>query len=151
MIKIEKITIVHAPDYDADLSYLGEFSNERGPLAIHHNGGRNSYEWFNPANAETLKHAQQDYKRMMDFENGNLSCISIRAVATVATSNDDDGKTWLINKIESGGLYGIESDSDDTEIKSIEAEQLDELKDALHNFGIIDETINHVQVETKRL
>lgn len=131
--KINKIIINYIPDYDADLDWLGKFASEPGKFAVKHNGGSREHPYFNAENVENMKEAKQNYKRIMEFENGHISMYGIKATAEIYTSND--GKTWLINKVSSGGLWGLESDNTEGAFKEIEAEQLDELKDVLLALG----------------
>ena len=131
--KINKIIINYIPDNDADLDWLGKFSQEPGKFAVKHDGGSRSYPFFNAENVENMKQAKENYKRMMEFENGIVSMYGVKATAEIYTSND--GKAWLINKVSSGGLWGIESDNEEKYLKEIEVEQLDELKDVLLALG----------------
>lgn len=149
MIKVQKITIKHIIDESPDLSYLGEFSNTAGNYAIEHNGERGTYPYFNADNVENMEDAQQNYDRMMQFEKGDVYCIGIKAIAEVHTS--ENGNTWLINHIESGGLWGIESDSDAEYLREVEQDELHELRKTLKAFGLIDEAINAAKVETKTI
>ena len=139
MKKISKITIKRIPDNDCDLSWIGTFSNEAGPLAIKHDGGSRSYPYFNSANATSKREAQQDYDRMMQFENGNVSMYGVRAEAETLTSQD--GKTWKIDAITSGGLWGLESDNDEKYFTEEEDNQLDDLTITLKEYGFTAEEI----------
>ena len=88
-IKIGAIKIKHILDENPDTSFLGEFSSKPGPGAINHkerHGERNSYEYFNPAIPE---YTEQDYKRMMQLNNGDFNFLGIRADAGVRSS-----KAW---------------------------------------------------------
>lgn len=143
MKKIEKIIIQHMPDNDADLSHLGEFSDEAKAGAIDHHERdgitRNMLKYFNPQDPE---HAEADYIRMIEYDRGNWYMLGIKAVAEIRTS--DDGKTWSINRISSGGLWGIESDGGP--FNEIEAEQRDELEDILKNLGFTAKEIKEAPV-----
>jgi hypothetical protein len=66
--------------------------------------------------------------------------LCIRAKALIETS--DDGKTWLCNSTQSGGLYGVEDDSSPADIKEIADEQLAELTDALLALGFAQPEID---------
>lgn len=147
MIKIETIKIERLPDYDCDLSWIGKFGNKipDGKFGVKHYGNRNSYPYFISRNAENKKQAQQDYERIMEFENGNVYVFGIKAVAELRTS--DNGKEWLINHISSGGLWGIESDSDEKYVCEIEDDQITELRSVLKQLGASDKTLNEVIIQ----
>lgn len=145
MKKIESITIKRIPDYDSDLSYLGQFSSEKGKFAIETNGGSRNYEYFNAENVENMKQAQENFNRIMNYEKGNLIDYGIKAEAEIRTSYN--GKDWLINEVRSGGLWGISSDSDESYFTEIESEQLEELKDLLLEFGFTKKEINKVKID----
>lgn len=138
MKKINKIIVRHIPDYDADTSYLGEFSNTAGKFAVKHDGGAREYPYFNAENVENMKEAKQNYKTIMKIDSGEIGFIGIKAEAEINTGGENG--SWLINKISSGGLWGIETPLDGYE-KEVEAEQLSELKDLLIELGFTTKEI----------
>lgn len=147
MKKIISFKVERTPDYDADLSFLGTFSNEaKSELAIEHkpNDSR-SFNWFNPepGTCETLEHAKQQYDRLIAYEDGQWGMVSVCAIAQIQTS--DDGKTWLCNTIKSGGLYGVEDDMADADYKDIETEEAEQLISALKSLGFTREEIEEAQ------
>lgn len=79
----------------------------------------------------------EDIKRA--YENGEFFYIGIKAEAEILTSHN--GKEWLINTITSGGLWGIESNSDESHLESIRMEEEHDLKAVLLKFGFSDEEI----------
>lgn len=95
------------------------------------------YRYFNPAadnyagidDAEVRRYCLQDFERMRDLQRGEWGYIGIKAEAVVKLTGD------LTQRISSGGLWGIESDSDPSDFRSIEHEQLDDLRDELHAMG----------------
>lgn len=140
-VKIAKVWVEHVPDNDPDLSYIGEFSNTAGEHAIEHsmtycNIGNREYRYFNPANAEHEKQAQEDYERMKAYGN-DWHMIGIRAHAEL---NIPHGSSWIIQKISSPGLWGIESDV--SYFTEVENEELATLRDMLSQLGIELETID---------
>lgn len=152
MRKIEKIVVEKVTDNNADLDYLGTYSNapcgefaidrkERGDMQRH------EFRYFNPqpGACETQEQADADYKRMEDYERGRWYCVGIIAKASISTS--DDGAVWLHNTISSGGLWGIESDTDKSHLDEIAAEQLEELRDVLSDLGFTAEEIAAARVE----
>ena len=148
MKKINKIVIEAIADYDTDLSYLGKFSDEAGEFAIEHEQNNNrSYKYFNADNVENMEQAKQNYKRMMEYENGELQDYGVKATAEIYTS--DDGKTWLINKIQSGGLWGLSSDGTADDFEDEPENQKMDLIDVLQEFGFTIQEIEAVNTEKK--
>jgi len=81
-------------------------------------------------NTEMRKNARADYERMESLNNGDFNFLGVSATAEVWNP-----KTQVIQRIHSGGLWGIESDSDAAYLKEIESEQLAELKTELTALG----------------
>lgn len=155
MKKIQKIVIHYTPDYDADTSWLGTFDDKAlSALAInyHEKSGESSrtFEWFNPqpGTCETIKHAEDAYNRMITLNEGRWCFMSIKAVAHIATSLD--GKSWINNTIESGGVYGIESDSDKASTDEISCDQQNDILATLHELGFSVDEIEAAPMEEKR-
>ena len=113
----------------------------------------NEYEFFNPGSIEpfdakadwmptgvkaSLRHdywektmrenARKNYERMEACTRGDWSFIGIRAQAEVVV----DG---VCQSITSGGLWGIESDSEESYLSSVEEEELTSLRGILHELG----------------
>ena len=144
--RIEKIRVIRKIDSDPDTSHLGTFDNEaETKFAINHHerGGdtRRSYQWFNSSSvdtsnsdAENKKYAEQDYKRIVSLDSQAWYFMGIVAEATVYIAG-------VRQTLQSGGLWGIESDSEESYLKDIEIEQLSELRDILKEIGFKDEDI----------
>jgi hypothetical protein len=165
MKKIDKIKIVHTMDDDPDLSWLGEYTEKLtdGVIVRHFGkfyqdlteeeieeipGRSNEYRGFIPADSgekpdspNYKKYALENYSRMEDINNGNVGFYGISAEAKVLTQYPGSDH-WLINTLSSGGLWGIESDSDPSYFEEIEKEQLEELKDVLKEYGFSEDEIN---------
>jgi hypothetical protein len=169
MKKIDFIKIIRESDTDPDTSYLGKYGDEFKPgcIVVHDElfyedvikdkkyelpeKGR-EYRFFYPfeigekiGSKKYREFSLQNFKRMERLNSGDWGFISVSAEARLLTSYD--GKSWLINTISSGGLYGIESDSEESYIKSIEEEELDSLKDVLKECGFSDEEINKAEIK----
>lgn len=147
-IKIDKISVRYEQDTVESIpDHLGKFSSEPGPFAVDRKKemGRNEFRYFNAENVENMKEARENYARAMEFEKGNVSMMGIHAEARVITGGPSE---WLINTIHSGGLYGIDSDSSAEYLADIAREQIAYLRDTLHEFGIIDETIDSAPIES---
>lgn len=71
---------------------------------------------------------EQDYKRAEALNRGDWCYLGVFAVAEVVI-----GETC--QRIRSGGLWGIESDSDSSYFAELRAEQLAELKEQLLALG----------------
>lgn len=102
-----------------------------------HKVSSREYRYFNPCHenykgepeADIRKYCKQDYERMEDYNNQGWCYLGIKAMAEIQLT---DNKT---QRITSGGLYGTESDSDESYIKSLEQEELSQLKDELLAMG----------------
>jgi hypothetical protein len=115
---------------------------ERGDMARH------EYRYFNPSVNYVDKHGKllpdhtpkevrayvrQDYNRMESLNNRNWCCIGIITEAEyVLLSNRGSS---LVQRLTSGGLWGIESDSERAYIESVEKEELANLKEQLLAIG----------------
>jgi predicted transcriptional regulator len=97
---------------------------------------RNEYRYFN-GNVENYtgntpedirKYVRQDYERMERLNRGDWCYIGIRAEAKIMIDN-------VCQKITSGGLWGVESDSSREYFAEIEAEELYELRKQLTAVG----------------
>jgi hypothetical protein len=117
---------------------------------------RNEYRYFNPSfnyvdehgepiNAgggdtltedEVIKYTRQDYERMEALNAGHWCFVGVRAEAEIAI---DIGRSrcgaLLSQTITSGGLWGIESDSERSHLDEIASEQLADLKTQLLALG----------------
>jgi hypothetical protein len=166
MKKIDYIKIVRESDNDPDTSYLGEYGDKIKPGCIIVESGEfiedipedeipergREYRFFYPqeigeeiGSENYRKYSLQNFKMMERLNRGDWGYISVSAEARVLTSYD--GKNWLINTLSSGGLYGIESDSEESYIKEIEEEELDSLKEVLKEYGFSDEEINKAEIK----
>ncbi len=145
--RILSIKLRRETDTDPDLSHLGEYSNSPGPddrtIDRQERGdcGRNEYRYFvasmsgeETGNPESV---EQDYQRMEDYNRCGWCSVGVWVEATVQFS--PGGPT---QKIRSGGLWGIESDSDDSYFSEVQGEQLAELREQLKAAGFKAITIS---------
>lgn len=109
---------------------------ERGDMS------RNEYRYFN-GNVENYKgespedirkYVRQDYERMERLNAGDWYFVGIRAEAEYSLEAGMHGER-LMQRLHSGGLWGIESDSGKDYFESIEKEELAELANQLHAIG----------------
>ena len=149
-VRINKVTIIQELDESPDLSYLGHYSNSpetkrKDEYAIkRENPGRGEYEYFIAENvegtpAQQKKYALENYKRMQDIDSGDTPVIGVHAEAEIVVDN-------TIQRISSGGLWGIESDSGKQYIEEIENDELDNLNRQLSALGI---SADHIDVGRK--
>lgn len=103
------------------------------------NGPVDSYKGETPE--DIRKYVLQDYERMESLNRGDWCFIGVRADAEITVSIPPvttDGfphDSYQVQHITSGGLWGIESDSEDSYIAEVEQEQLAELKTQLRALG----------------
>lgn len=128
------------------------------------NGGdweRGNFQYFNSASVdlkhntpeENRKYAEQDYNRMQAYNRGVWCFMGIRAEAEVMPNTHSDGNgKWhgVWHKITSGGLWGIESDSDAEYIAEVEQQELASLKDELRAFGFSTRAISKAFQDVQR-
>lgn len=107
--------IKHILDIYADLDHLGKFSDTWQEGAIEHSDDPRIARYFIPTNPE---YAKQDYKRMMDYERGYWSMLGVMAEIYLKDKNYPLAR--------SGGLWGIESDSEESYFAELEEEQIAE-------------------------
>lgn len=101
---------------------------------------RNEYRYFNGNvenyNGETpekiREYVLRDYERMERLQHGDWCYIGIQAEAEVLIPS---GSHSIIQEITSGGLWGVESDSDKDYLAEIETEELSELREQLRALG----------------
>lgn len=93
------------------------------------------YRYFNPSGNYTndtpsniVKYTRQDYERMEALNKGDWHYIGIRAEAEYSIGS-------VMQQLSSGGLWSTESDSDKDYLKSVEQEELTELRNQLAAIG----------------
>jgi len=115
--------------------------------------GRHEYQYFNPSfnyvdkqdkprdgltPDEVRKYVRQDYERMESLNAGHWGYIGIRAEAEIMPNiKKENSESWYgtIQNISSGGLWGIESDSEKSYLESVAQEELAGLKSELLALG----------------
>ena len=95
------------------------------------------YRFFRPyAGGEAVQsesyraYAQQDWERMRGLTEGNWNYVGIMAEAEVTLAGSN-----VIQRITSGGLWGIESDSGDAYLEEVAKSELEELRGELQTLG----------------
>ena len=170
--RILSVTVKRMIDDSPDTSWLGEYSNkpangfaidrehaEDCPLfwfgeqygekecSCEGHGDRLSRElqYFNPPSEnykgenilDVREYCLQDYKRMESYNRQNWCFLGVRAEAEVQAETDG-----AIQTLTSGGLWGIESDSEKSYIEDEENNQLAELRGVLKAFGFSSRAIS---------
>lgn len=99
---------------------------------------RREYNYFvpyaggeTPGTEEYKKYGLQDFERMESMSRGEWNFIGIRAVAKLQTPAGTQ-------EIESGGMWGTESDSGEDYFKEVYAEECSELRQQLEKMGFSD-------------
>lgn len=148
---IKRIIIKKETDDDPELSYLGRYTSEPPANILPERDGvpgtiggkyhdeyvidrgentpRDEYRYFVATNVENAQQAHENYDRYHQYELGNVVDYGISATAEVYIP---DGRgNFTIQKIRSGGIWGISSDSDASEFDSEEAGQISDLEGQL--------------------
>jgi hypothetical protein len=123
-------------DTDPDLSYLGKYTSkhEEGAIDRQERGdmGRNEYRYFVPAmtGEETGNpdSPEQDYQRAEDYNKQGWCMMGVFAAAKIEVNG-------VCSIIRSGGLWGIESDSEESYFQEVEQEEFAQLEGQLQELG----------------
>jgi hypothetical protein len=103
---------------------------ERGEFP-YFNGAVENYKGETPE--KIREYVRRDYERMEHLQRGGWCYIGIRAQAKILIPS---GSASVVQEITSGGLWGIESDSDASYLTEIDEEQLSELREQLRAVGL---------------
>lgn len=160
-LKINKITVYCVTDNDADVSYLdGSNHLPHNPANWNHVSDGNVVTAYNKAfgvkNSEFNRaalirkldelYAEQDKERLEHY-GLTWRCVGIYAQAEVSYSIGNGSSRR--ESLKSAGLWGIESDSEQSYLKEVECEQLNELKEHLEVFSVDVSEFDRVQIEYK--
>ena len=151
MKKIIKVTIKRMTDEGGEADFLGKYSENPGEptktidrrVLKHYRPGQ--LPFFISENTETYTESLVNYNRMEAGMRGDWCLIGIEAEAEVQFTGD------LVQRLTSGGLWGIESDAGEEYFETIQQEQLEELEGELLAVGFTLEEIVAAfeNVETK--
>jgi hypothetical protein len=132
-------------DDDADTSFIDTY-NETGHLdpsrvvdrQARGDRERGTYRYFvaamGPSETGNPESVEADYQRLEAFNAGSWHMVGIYAKATIATPNGDG--TATLQTLRSGGLWGIESDSDPAYLRSVAEEEVADFRVQLRALGI---------------
>ena len=87
-----------------------------------------------------------DYRRMEGLNNGIWNFIGIKAKADIYF--EENGVSQY-QEITSGGLWGIESDSDKQYIEECEKEQIEDLKEQLEHLNVDMSNFDEIEIQHK--
>lgn len=112
--------------------------DERGDIA------RNEFRYFNgplenykgESPEDIRKYVRQDYERMESLNRGDWCFIGIRAEAEIQLTGG------TVQRISSGGLWGVESDSEASYFSETEQDELSQLRAELEAIGFSKRTIS---------
>lgn len=117
--KINSITVRRQPDLDPDLSWLEQTDEQMG-------------EGFEASSRERLE----------AYNRGDWEMVGVDAVAEVVIGG-------VIQTIQSGGLWGIETDSDESYFTEVANEELASLAGILAEIGCSDDDIREATAEAR--
>ena len=128
-MKVESVKINWIIDEYPDISYL-ESSIKNGVV----DSCRYTQEDYEEDPEQVKQWIRQDTQRLNSYGDDwvNYGCMA-EAVVSYPISKQGDRR---LETLTSGGLWGIESDSDDSYKTEIAKEQIEELKDHLKRFNI---------------
>lgn len=150
MKRILSVTVHREVDSDPDLSWLGEYSDkpknnaidrqERGEMQ------RGEFRYFNPAisgeESGNPDSPEEDYRRYEAYNKSQWWMIGVWCSAKVVLTD-------VVQTIRSGGLWGIESDSEDDYFEEVIKEELAALRGQLKAIGFSDRAISKAFKEKK--
>lgn len=142
--RILRVKIIREVDTSPETSFLGEYHSDYREGAIDRQDrgdcGCNEYRYFSPAmtgeQTGNPDSPEQDYQRMEALNRGEWCFYGIEATADVILAGD------TVQRIRSGGLWGIESDSDESYFAEVEAEELANLRKQLRAVGFSDRQVS---------
>lgn len=154
MKRILRVIVCRSHDASPDTSWVGEYTDTPGPvdrtIDRRERGemDRGEYRYFVAANSATdtgvAESVERDYQRMESILGGDIEFLGIRAKADVQLTGN------VVQEITSGGLWGIESDSDSLYLKEIESDELGELHAELVAIGFTDAQVNAAFADVER-
>lgn len=137
-MELQRIEFVSSVDDCPDLSWLGQYASHPDEFHIDReargDAGRNEFRYFNYSGCSDPEYLEQDYQRAEAYNRGCWHMLYLRCVADVLI----DG---VVQQITSGGLSGVESDSDDSYFDEIRQDELHQLRGILSHMGFPDEEI----------
>lgn len=145
---LQEVRICVEQDESPDTSHLGTY-NSTGHLdpsrvvdrAARGDQARGTYRFFvaamSPTETGNPDSVEQDYQRMEALNAGHWHYLGLWAEATVLVPfPKGNGFGGTLQRIRSGGLWGIESDIDTAVLEDFARQELSDLRGQLEAFGI---------------
>jgi hypothetical protein len=153
-VKLQSIVLHVDVDTYPDASYLGKYTDKPTAGAIDRQAlgdiERGQYRYFVPANTAeetgSPDSPMQDYKRMEALQRGDWQLLGVWAEAILRVTVN--GMTQQ-QRIRSGGLWGIESDSSQEFIRSVQLDELADLRAQLEAFHVDLTDFNDMSLQAK--
>lgn len=123
---------------------LGELIEDLDACDCDERVPRNSYRYFNgcvenyagESPEDIRKYVRQDYERMERLNAGDWCFMCVYATAEIQTGSD------VVQQIRSGGLWGIESDSERAYFEEVQKDELAQLRAELTGIGFSSRAIS---------
>lgn len=131
--RIDYIRVKWILDECPDTSYLETQLSEDGKTIL--SSMRYTQEELNEHPIIIKGYIDQDMARLAKFNSGELCAYGCMAEAEVSYPINDKGYR-RIEHFTSGGLWGIESDSDNSYREEVANDELEDLKEHLSKFNI---------------
>lgn len=143
---VNEVWVERVIDESPDLSWLKTETDGKNIVssARYSNDDVKKYGW-----AKVKKWIDEDHKRLDDYGR-TWVMTGIVAKAKVLIPQDTVPPTFQIQTIRSGGLWGIESDSDKSYIEDVKSEQLSDLVHNLNALGMKDSGLSNMVKKAKK-
>lgn len=147
--RILSIRVKSDVDYSPDLSFLGEYKDHGDGNNVIDRKDRGDWErgqcrfchiTLSAEETGNPNSVYEDYARLEAYNRGDWCMVGVWAEAEVVLTGN------CVQKIRSGGLWGIESDSGEY-LTEVAKEEVEQLKDELIALGFRRSTIDKVEVE----
>ena len=139
---IETIRVKHLVDENADLSWLKSTIDASGKL----HSCRYTQDELQQHPRRTRRYMAEDKARLDNYGN-TWGMMGIMAEATVKYPIGQGN--WRLETLTSGGIWGVETDSDNHYIQQLEHEELADLKSHLQTFNVSVRGFGHIPIEHK--
>lgn len=131
-VQIDNIKVERLIDEYPDISYLETKQDEQGNIISSCKYTQEEY-LRNPEQVQG--YIDEDNRRLEQFHNNEICMIGIQAKTEVSYSLNKQGDR-RIERFTSSGLWGIESDSEESYLEEIQKEQIEDLKEHLRRFNV---------------
>jgi len=119
---------------DADGRFTGKAEPYLPPIGREYRGFKPHAGGEIPGTKNYYKYGMQDFKDMESLNNGDWCFVGIRADATVQYYVGNNN--YRLKQLTSAGIWGVESNADDSFINEMKNEELANLKNHLEQFNV---------------